>query len=723
MSSYLSLFNGISAGRLALDRAGIEFDEYYIAEIDKFANKVSEFHYPDNIQLGDVNNWREWDIDWSNVELVTAGFPCFVAGTLVRTKEGLKPIESIELGDFVLTHNNRYREVVELMCKDSDHINNVKIQGSHLLQVTDEHPFYVRSMKRYGKESKRKFSDPEWVECKNLERGKHFVGIPVNREQNESDFDNRPEFWRFIGRWVADGYSSTSNKIKRGGNGSRRLSYRVVLTCGLHEEMDVDNLMNSAFNGSFSKSIERTSIKYIVVNKDLWNFVQKFGRGAHNKRIPEFVIDLKNELLIEFIEGYIDGDGCAVRSDNYKSNKNSYSITTVSEKLVYGVSAIISKVYGTLPNITKTIRDKKTIIEGREVNQRDTYMIRFHKEKPSQSHYFVDGDFIWSPFKSRERFAQNVEVFNIAVDEDNSYTVNNLIVHNCQSWSIAGKQLGDKDERGKLFWVTLDIMSHVLDKNPRAKFMLENVKMKKEFEEYITLHTENALGKVFKTLINSALVSAQNRNRYYWTNFPISQPSDKGLLLKDVIEDDIDTSGFKNNKTINKLFNVNPSGNGMNGNVYSVDGICPTLTTNKGEGIKITGGAIRGRYIADGIRQDHKMKTAGMTTQRLEVIEDGKTNTLTTVQKDNVVVIYQRPRGKNKGGEFTEKSPTLTACSWEENNKLSYRKLTPTECARLQTFPDGWCENVVSNSQSYKAYGNAWTVDVIAHIFKCMKRC
>lgn len=276
----------------------------------------------------------------------------------------------------------------------------------------------------------------------------------------------------------------------------------------------------------------------------------------------------------------------------------------------------------------------------------------------------------------------------------------------CQSWSLTGKQKGDKDERGKLFWVTLDIMSHVLDKNPHAKFMLENVKMKKEFEEYITLHTENALGKVFKTLINSALVSAQNRNRYYWTNFPVSQPSDKGLLLKDVIEDDYISDRDKS---------------------YCIDanyskGANPSQYFNKSRRQLVFGAAVRGGYIVDGIRQDHKMKTAGMTTQRLEVREDGKTNTLTTVQKDNVVVIYQRPRGKNKGAEFTEKSPTLTACSWEENNKLSYRKLTPTECARLQTFPDGWCENVVSNSQSYKAYGNAWTVDVIKHIFECMKR-
>lgn len=364
MSSYLSLFNGISAGRLALSRAGIKFDKYYIAEIDKFANRVSEYRYPDNIQLGDVNNWRDWDIDWSKVELVTAGFPC-------------------------------------------------------------------------------------------------------------------------------------------------------------------------------------------------------------------------------------------------------------------------------------------------------------------------------------------------------------------QSWSMAGKQLGDKDERGKLFWTTLEIMSHVLESNPDAKFMLENVKMKKEFEEYITLHAERALGYVNKTLINSSLLSAQNRQRYYWTNFEVSQPEDKGILLKDII-DDINSHGFKNNKAINKLFNVNPSGKGMNGNVYSVDGISPTLTTDKGEGIKITGGAIRGRYIINGVRQDHKVKTDGLTTQRLELRSDEKTNTLTTVQKDNVVV-YQSPRGKNNGGVHTEKSPKLTSNSWEHNNTLQYRKLTPTECARLQTFPDGWCENIVSNSQSYKCYGNAWTVDVIAHIFKCMK--
>jgi DNA (cytosine-5)-methyltransferase 1/DNA (cytosine-5)-methyltransferase 3A len=107
----------------------------------------------------------------------------------------------------------------------------------------------------------------------------------------------------------------------------------------------------------------------------------------------------------------------------------------------------------------------------------------------------------------------------------------------CQAWSIAGKQLGDRDGRGALFWTTLDIISHIKKLNPKVVFLLENVKMKREFEEYISHHTEQALGRVNKYLINSALVSAQNRQRYYWTNIEgVKQPEDRRILLKDIVE-------------------------------------------------------------------------------------------------------------------------------------------------------------------------------------------
>ena len=108
----------------------------------------------------------------------------------------------------------------------------------------------------------------------------------------------------------------------------------------------------------------------------------------------------------------------------------------------------------------------------------------------------------------------------------------------CQSWSLAGKQLGDKDERGMLFWVMLDIMQKVMENNPNAYYLMENVKMKKEFEEYITMHTQNALPNVYKYFINSSLVSAQSRQRYYWTNIPnVEQPEERGIVLRDILED------------------------------------------------------------------------------------------------------------------------------------------------------------------------------------------
>ena len=212
----------------------------------------------------------------------------------------------------------------------------------------------------------------------------------------------------------------------------------------------------------------------------------------------------------------------------------------------------------------------------------------------------------------------------------------------CQSWSLAGQQLGDKDERGMLFWTTLEIIKHVLYFNPNAKFLMENVKMKKEFEEYITHHTTQALGYVEKTLINSALVSAQNRNRYYWTNFEVTQPRDKGVLLKDILED------IDGDRPCNRVKDGN-------------QGHIATATDIKG--------------------MDCIKRVYG---------QGGKAPTLTTM-----------------GGGHREPKVAVS--------DITYRKLTPTECERLQTLPDNWTD-CVSNTQRYKAIGNGWTIDVIAHI-------
>ena len=315
----------------------------------------------------------------------------------------------------------------------------------------------------------------------------------------------------------------------------------------------------------------------------------------------------------------------------------------------------------------------------------------------------------------------------------------------CQAWSMAGKQLGDKDERGMLFWVMLDIMKHVKHYNPKADFLIENVKMKKEFEQYITTHTENALGKVYKVLINSALVSAQNRNRYYWTNFEVEQPEDKGIMLKDVIEKDGEYT-YMSEKFVSRQKGRKCLRDDLNGKAVNLSAMEYVKNGRQGDYIKC--GAMRGRYIVDGKRGDHLVGSQkGITEQRLELRKDDKTNTLTTVQKDNYVVTSA---GRNSEGVRTlrkacDKSPAITARYYKgvksdgapfvyEGDKvkgdefdyneqpIQYRKLTPRECMRLQTVPERHIDTLlnagISNTQLYKMTGNGWTMEVIAHIFK-----
>lgn len=295
----------------------------------------------------------------------------------------------------------------------------------------------------------------------------------------------------------------------------------------------------------------------------------------------------------------------------------------------------------------------------------------------------------------------------------------------CQAWSVAGKQLGDKDERGMLFWVTLDIIKHVLTHNPSAKWLMENVKMKSDFEQYITHHTTEALDYVEKTLINSALVSAQNRQRYYWTNFPVTQPEDKGILLKDIIEDGacdreksycIDANYHKGGN-LDQYFNKSRRQLVFAASFNRKTGIgkelikAHTMNASDWRGLNRNQNqtavvyhpaSIVGRRLNDrGVRDDYNKNVP--ITQCLQVKHKAeKTGCLTTVDKDNVL-------SQAKPGRY----PDIY-----NRDDIQYRKLTPIECERLQTVPDNFTA-VVSNTQRYKALGNGWTIDVIAHILQC----
>lgn len=319
----------------------------------------------------------------------------------------------------------------------------------------------------------------------------------------------------------------------------------------------------------------------------------------------------------------------------------------------------------------------------------------------------------------------------------------------CQDLSIAKQDRKGLDgERSGLFWTYVKI----LEKAKPKYFLLENVASMRDCDRD---KISEILG-VEPIMINSALMSAQQRKRYYWTNIWVTQPNDKKIFLRDIIE----ANQFKYGVNINEKY-------GLKG-LCKKDGKSKSLTASMYKGYGNDGISLIAEPVPCALRTWPRKKTEGIPrVTRPEIKHDGKAHSLTSVDKD-AMVMFQLPRGKNKGGIHTDKAPTMTANSWEYNNLLFdtperignignsksqgnrvysvrgksvslsangggqgaktglykidlpdgdyiVRKLTPLECERLQTVPEGYTEGV-SNTQRYKMLGNGWTVDVIAHI-------
>ena len=362
----------------------------------------------------------------------------------------------------------------------------------------------------------------------------------------------------------------------------------------------------------------------------------------------------------------------------------------------------------------------------------------------------------------------------------------------CQSFSFAGKRKGmsTKDEQeihtlehysqlksegfefegqSYLFWEYMRILTDIRKINPDVQFLLENVMMGEKWEKILT----KAIG-VNPIEINSALVSAQNRRRLYWTNIGmkptglfgdlesiIEQPKARGILLKDILESEVDAKYFLSEKMISGMvshtqimkekgngFEFNPTdgnnkgkslttrngsrpddnyivhntmprssttGKGGTGHLSRTDGKTYCLDTGNTNAVEIPFCVeMRGRNP-----ENPKSRVAGLETeQQLEPRHDGKTNCLTSVQKDNLVAIMLG-RSKGWGNPEKEDGKAYTLCK-EQSHGISpdsmIRRLTPTECERLQTVDDGYTEGV-SDTQRYRMLGNGWTVEVIKHIF------
>ena len=327
----------------------------------------------------------------------------------------------------------------------------------------------------------------------------------------------------------------------------------------------------------------------------------------------------------------------------------------------------------------------------------------------------------------------------------------------CQDLSIAKQNReGLRGARSGLFWKYVEALEVI---HPKW-FLLENVaSMRNEDRDAITETLKRIYPETECIMINSALVSAQQRKRYYWTNWHVEQPQDKAILLKDILE----------------------SGCELNNKAHCLD-----ANYHKGSSFEHYAEKHNRELVAVPCAMRTREDELGKF-KRLETKDDNKANSLTSVQTDSMVAmpvpeatkkgyteieqgncvdLTQMSSKTRRGRSMKDKSNCLTAGEFQfyqyvepvrigeigkggQGNRIYsirgksvclnangggrgaktglyrvdlpdgdyiIRKLTPVECERLQTLPDGWTEGV-SNTQRYKAIGNGWTVDVIAWIF------
>jgi len=467
----ISLFSGMGGDSLGMKNAGCQVIAFN--EFDKHAIKSHELNFPTSTLICDLSQKKEKDQTniqlipdaefsaYKNVvDLIFAGHPCFIGGTKVLTKVGYKNIEDVILTDLLMTHTGKFQTINNLQRKiyngNMFHLN-IKYHCENIV-CTEEHPFYTREKTRKWNSLTNKYdisyNDPLWKSAKELTMNDHFgMAINTNNITPEFSFDkqvnkyrkdtvsitlDKPEYWFMMGYFVGDGWIQDTEKA------DGRLCHTIRFAINNKDERDIVDSISQVLPITDKLTDTGKCKKFGCSDFTWYNILKQFGKYPHGKLIPEWVQDAPTEFVEQFVEGYKRADGCIKKS-------GATSFTTVSYDLAFGLQRLYLKL-GYIFGIEKSIRPKTCVIQGRTVNQRDTYCVRGYTRKMLRNQSsFIENGYVWYPsFKIEKEYTDNTTVYNFEVANDNSYIVANTIVHNCQGFSNGGKKLPD-DPRNTLF--------------------------------------------------------------------------------------------------------------------------------------------------------------------------------------------------------------------------------------------------------------------------------
>jgi DNA (cytosine-5)-methyltransferase 1 len=534
----IDLFAGTGAFTHAFQSTG-QVQCVFANDMVEWSKTIYDANFDHKLTLKNLNDIPVEEIPGHDI--LTGGFPCFVAGTKVLTNNGYKPIETVTLEDKLMTHTGKYQTILNRQIKQgATSVQSVQIMyHPHAIDATEEHPFYV---KEFGNPV------PTWIPAKELTVN-HYVAMPQNTKSVVPNFmSNKPEEWFQLG--------------------------------------------------------------------------SQFAKSPDTKLIPEWVQDAPVECVKEFLKGYLTSDGL--------QNQTSHTMFLDIQRLYAKLGVVWSDELKPYESIPMAI---------------------------------VDEQHIWLKVKSvEEKRIDPQPVYNFEVEHDNSYCVENAIVHNCQPFSIAGRQEGFEDERSNVFWKILSIIDY---HNPKC-VVLENVKNLVSHDEKRTFETiktqlENRGYHIRFKVLNTADITGvpQHRERIYIVCF-----KDKSLYEK-----------------------------------FSLD--FPDVPKR---GVQTC--------LQDSIPDKYYYKEGSSTWPLLSE----------AVKKKNTIYQYRRVYVReNKSQEC----PTLTANMGGGGHNVpivldekGIRKLTPRETFNFQGFPSSYTLPALSDTNLYKLAGNAVSVPVVELIAK-----
>lgn len=411
------------------------------------------------------------------LDLLWASPDCFPAGTTVLTERGYVPIETVQVGDQVLTHRGRWRRVTSTM-RSTKRTKVIRGHGHPGLRVSEEHPFLVsETMHTWDNDSRsylRTASKAEWVPTKELRPLASGVGgVPEGHywctptrfpvldipKVGGRGMPLNPDLLWLAGLYVADGWSRLT-----------RIRAELVIICGHHEASERRGHLDRWPRGgaraghgelAWHQRDAGTATQFSTSHRGLVRWLREhFGHLAHQKRVPAWLLGAPLELRQAFLEGYLLGDG--------HERKGIVEATTVSRGLVFGLRSLVASLGGVA---AVYVGANSSVIDGRDVQARPSWRIRWRAAlDPQHAQHFERDERLFTPIRE-VRHGDVETVYNLSVEEDESYVADSIIVHNCTHFSRAkGGKPRSKAIRS-LAWVVVDWAQKV---RPRV-ICVENV--------------------------------------------------------------------------------------------------------------------------------------------------------------------------------------------------------------------------------------------------------